>query len=159
MKTNIFFYYLLVIFLFSVQVRKVVMDTMKNIHPIYNIKVGWSCGRTLVCYTSQLRSSHSCPVKMFSILVLDHLTEKQSLWVCVPRLAQPGAEAMNQIQKYVLAQMGHTARPKHFASLTFTLFTALPRFLCWLAPSDTDDQTGALQRPRPARAELGTLPA
>lgn len=64
-------------------------------------------------------------MKMFSILVLDHLTEKQSLWVCVPRLAQPGAEAMNQIQKYVLAQTG----PKHFTSLTFTLFTALLRFL------------------------------
>ena len=28
-----------------------------------------------------------------------------------------------------------------------------------LKPSDTDDQAGAVQRPRPADAELGTLPA
>lgn len=30
------------------QVRKVVMDTMKNIHPIYNIKVGPSVKNLLV---------------------------------------------------------------------------------------------------------------
>lgn len=28
-----------------------------------------------------------------------------------------------------------------------------------MAESDADDQTGAVQRPRPADAELGTLPA
>lgn len=50
------------------------MDTMKNIHPIYNIKVGWSVS-TRAQFRSKCHRLYSCPMKMFSILVLDHLTE------------------------------------------------------------------------------------
>lgn len=70
------------------------MDTMKNIHPIYNIKVRQSSGGGgavdgeggsvdreggSVDGGGQWTRGRlfSCPMKTFSILVLDHLTEIQ----------------------------------------------------------------------------------
>lgn len=39
---------------------------------------------------------HLCPMKMFSILVLDLVIENQSLWARMQRFARPGAEGIKE---------------------------------------------------------------
>lgn len=90
------------------------------------------------------RRLYSCPMKIFSILVLDLLTE----------INLSGSE-----------RRGLGPEPRTWSRQVFDLRRGAalsaphPHHLCSSAASDPDDQTGAVQRPRAARAELGALPA
>lgn len=56
-----------------------------------------------------------------------------------------------------LVQIRHTVLMEHPIFINPFLICPHPNSLDCLEPSDSDDQTGAFQRPRPAGAELGAL--
>lgn len=92
------------------------------------------------------RRLHSRPMKIFSILVLDLLTETN-----LSGSERRGLGPEPRTWSGLLISVGEPPSLRRVLTAC-ALFPAPP-------PPDADDQTGAVQGPRAARAELGALPA